>query len=142
MKMFFALLVIILLSNQFLIAQIADTSKTQTTNARYDFYMNKHKTNNTIAWCLLVPGTVLTVIGVADATSNLDHVFTPGYNPNAGVALTFLGVGMALGSIPFFIFSGSNRRHAILALSKRSFAVGSTGTTNFNYAAVTLKVQF
>lgn len=142
MKMFFALIVIILLSNQFLIAQIADTSKTQTTNARYDFYMDKHKTNTTIAWCLLVPGSVLTAIGVADAASSWGHVFTSGHYSNAGEAITFIGVGMSLGSIPFFIFSGSNRRHAILALSQRSFAVGASGTGNLNYTALSLKVQF
>ena len=46
-------------------AQIHDTTITASSHELHDMYMQKHKTNNTVAWVMLGSGIGMTVGGIA-----------------------------------------------------------------------------
>ena len=115
-------------------AQKNDTSKITSSTKRYNLYMQRHKTFNTVGWVLLAPGAGM-VVGGLIGVSNTD--FFSDAN-STSFAISSVGVLMMLGSIPCFILSGSNARKAALEL-KTSMVPGPGG---YNFASVGLKFSF
>ena len=75
-----------------------------------DYYLQKSKNQKTAAWILLSVGSTMTVVGVIGFSSTFDD-----WSDNSTDAYGYLMLGgplVALGSIPFFISSGSNARKA------------------------------
>jgi hypothetical protein len=138
MKKIFQNLIILatvfLVSVQVAPAQKRDTTTLSSSTKGYDFYMQRHKTFNTIGWVLLAPGAVMAVAGVATTSSN--NFFSTA--SSTGLFLGGLGSVMMLGSIPCFIISGNNARKAALELKTSNIP----GPGGFNYAAISLKISF
>jgi hypothetical protein len=142
LKRLVILLIVFLLSTQFVSAQKSDTAANGSTRASYDFYMQKHKTNNTIGWLLLGSGVTMASVGVGIGANNVKYILTPGNNSHRGEAVAFTGSLMALVSIPFFISAAGSRRKAYLSLKKEKVSIGEKGPAKFNYPAIALKVKF
>ena len=90
------------------------TSFCQTTNTKLskDYYLQKSKSQKTAAWILLAGGAGLVTVGFITGTSSdsfADNKLT------TGAILVATGGAAMLGSIPFFIASGKNKRKAIAA---------------------------
>lgn len=138
MKKIFQNLIILatvfLISVQAAPAQKRDTTTLSSSTKGYDFYMQRHKTFNTIGWALLAPGAVMSVVGVISLSKS--NFFST--TDNAGPFLGALGSVMMLGSIPCFIISGNNARKAALELKTSNIP----GPGGFNYAAISLKISF
>ncbi len=135
-------LIVFLLPAQFVSAQKSDTAANESARTGYDFYMQKHKTNNTIGWLLLGSGVTMASVGFGIGANNMKYSFTPGYNNHKGDAVAFTGSLMALVSIPFFISAGGSRRKAFLSLKKEKISIGEKGPAKFNYPAIALKIKF
>lgn len=142
LKRLVILLIVFLLSAQFVSAQKSDTATNGSAQAGYDFYMQKHKTNNTIGWLLLGSGVTVASVGVGIGANNIKYVFTPGYDSHKGEVIAFTASLMALASIPFFISAGGSKRKAYLSLKKEKISIGEKGPTKFNYPAIALKIKF
>jgi hypothetical protein len=142
LKRLMVLLIVFLLSTQFVSAQKSDTAANGSAQASYDFYMQRHKTNNTIGWLLLGSGVTMTTVGAAIGTNNIKYILTPGYNSHKGEAVAFAGGLMALVSIPFFISAGGSRRKAYLSLKKEKVSIGERGPAKVTFAAISFKIKF
>ena len=124
------LTIVLFTSAQMTSAQKSDTASTQ----RYNLYMQRHKTFNTVGWVLVVPGAIMVAGGMVSLSNN--GIFSDSANTSA--AFASIGTLMMLGSIPCFILSGSNARKAALEL-KTSMVQGPRGV---NYALVGIKFSF
>lgn len=67
-------------------------------------YVQKSKHQKTAAWIMLGGGLALAVTGVAVSASN--------WESSAGDVLLVIGGASMIGSIPFFIASGKNKKKA------------------------------
>jgi hypothetical protein len=137
MKKPITILAAFLFSIQLVSAQAVDTAAARSPQANYDFFMHKNRTNKTIAWCLLGSGTVAFTVGISEA---LQHLLDS--NNHRGEALVLAGLGASVVSIPFFLAAGENKRAARLSVKGETTSVGGGGPNNFNYAAVSLKINF
>jgi hypothetical protein len=107
--------------------------------ALHDFYMHKHKTNNTIAWVCLGAGVGLTTAGFITSANNFKIYLgapPPGYHKNKGLFLSVFGIATSLTSVPFFGSSGKNKRKATLALKGENMSFGNSRFNKFNYTAI------
>ena len=81
-----------------------------------DYYLQKSKNQKTVAWLMLGGGTALAITGFVLANKQIDDndpLNLDNLEAGGGFAiLGFVGVGTALGSIPFFISSVKNKRKA------------------------------
>lgn len=111
-------------------------------------YLQKSKSQKTVAWILAGSGVGLMVAGFAtvsekDAANYLFQVDNSGFNTS--VTLFVIGGITTLSSIPFFIASGKNRRKAIAAKVsidiKRSYGTESFAVKSSAYPALTLKLS-
>jgi hypothetical protein len=87
-----------------------------------DFYLKKSKTQKTIAWSLLVGGTVMAVAGGA----SFDNSWNSGSYTATDVSgfIMLAGVVADIASIPFFISSGKNKKRALsVALNNQKIFV-------------------
>jgi len=136
------LMLLFVLSTQCASAQKVNTSVSNPPQTKYEYYMQKHKTNNTIAWLLLVPGVTMATIGVTVGVDNVKNVFTSGYDSHKGEAVAYTGGLMALVSIPLFISANGNKRKALLSLKKEKLSIGERGPGKFTYPAIAIKIKF
>jgi hypothetical protein len=75
-----------------------------------EYYLKKSKNQKTTGWILLSGGTLMTVVGVigfSDSWYSSSNSTTDAYG-----FIMLGGVVSGLGSIPFFIMSGSNAQKA------------------------------
>lgn len=124
----------LLLLIQSVFAQKPDTLAAQPATPMYDIYMQRHKTNKTVAWVFLSAGVATAVAGLVDAGSSGGILSS---NFDTGVTLMFVGALVAVPSIPFFIMAGKNKKKAMLELKSGTIA----GPGSFRYAAVALKIN-
>jgi hypothetical protein len=129
--------IVALVSIQLVSAQKADTSNSSPNKkTMYDLYWKRHKTFNTVGWVLVVPGSIMFIAGLAEASNS--NFLSSDYSPSKGEALFYVGGAMILGSIPCFILSGTNAHKAYLELKSGNVP----GVPGVNYAGVGLKIKF
>ncbi len=83
-------------------------SFSQTPAVSKDYYLNKSKTQKTVAWVLLGGGGAATIIGLAIGSNNLWENIAN--DDHKGEALFYTGIAMMGASVPFFIISAKNAR--------------------------------
>ena len=82
-------------------------------------YLQKSKTQKTIAWILLGSGTALIGAGIIVGGNGAEEAsFNDASN---GAALIIAGALADIGSIPFFIASAKNKRKALTVSFKNDF---------------------
>jgi uncharacterized membrane protein len=90
-------------------------------------YLQKSKTQQTTGWIFLSVGITMTAVGVIGFNNTYDD-----WNDNstdAYGALILTGPLIALGSIPFFVSSGSNaRKAATLSLNYQPILIPNQGS--------------
>lgn len=105
-------------------------------------YLLKSKNQKTVAWVLLGGGAALFVAGVLIG-SDTEAGEWFGDNLEKGAIVAGVGAAAALGSIPFFISSGVNKRRAAeLSINSRRILMPDPQTfTVIRQPALTLKVR-
>jgi hypothetical protein len=144
MKKIITLFIATLFSMQLVSAQKTDTSSLRSPHGLHDVYMQKHKTNNTVAWVCLGAGIGLTTAAIITSANNFKIYFgppPPGYNKNKGLFLFVFGIATSLTSIAFFSASGKNKRKARLALKGENMSMGNRILNKFNYTAIAFTVS-
>jgi hypothetical protein len=76
-----------------------------------EYYLQKSKNQKTAAWIMLGGGIALSVVGIVGVSANY-NLFEETSTEDTYAAITLIGTGLALGSIPLFIASGRNHRKA------------------------------
>jgi hypothetical protein len=76
-----------------------------------EYYLQKSKNQKTAAWIMLGGGIALSVVGIVGVSVNY-NLFEETSTEDTYAAITLIGTGLALGSIPLFIASGRNHRKA------------------------------
>lgn len=90
-------------------------SFSQTTAPSKDYYLKKSKTQKTVGWVMLGGGVVMTTTGLIIASNQINEdpfEYTFGNKGTGSAIVTDAGIGISLGSIPFFISSAKNARKA------------------------------
>ena len=87
-------------------------SFSQTPALSKDYYLKKSKTQKTVGWAMLGGGLAMTSIGLIIANKKVNDDPFNAILDTGPIAVTLAGVGVALGSIPFFISSAKNARRA------------------------------
>jgi len=82
-------------------------------------YLQKSKTQKTIAWILLGSGTALIGAGIIVGENGADEASLN--EATNGAALIIAGALVDIGSIPFFIASAKNKRKALTVSFKNDF---------------------
>ena len=113
-------------------AQKMDTTYRPALNS-YDYYIKKSKTNKTIGFILLGSGVLISAISYGTYAGNDFN------GPFSGNDALVLGGVMAVGSIPFFIFAGSNKRKARLALKGETSGISHRHGNS--YTAISLQLD-
>ena len=140
-KTFLAAWVFFLLT-QLVNGQTTDLDKTKSTQSLHDSYIEKYKTNKTVGWVFLGSGIGMIIGGgVVFAAYAVQ-----GYNGPAPVTeealFLIIGPSAALASIPFFILAKRNKTKAKLSIKEESVTFGNKVPYKYNYAALTLTIQF
>lgn len=77
------------------------------------------------------------VSGIGTTLGGLAKHFNTG-DINNGKSIAYVGRALTLGSIPFFISAGSNKRKAQLAIKGESVTIGNKKPYELNYTALVL----
>lgn len=128
--------IIFLLAFQLMQGQKIDTPTDQKPLQSHEVYIQKHKTNKTVAWVLLGSGVTMTVVG----WDNYQEGFLT--NDNNGERLSITGFLMSLASIPFFRAAKKNKKKARWAEQKAKIIVGSSTFENQRYMAISYTIEF
>jgi hypothetical protein len=136
MKQIFISICFFLFIIQFVQGQKIDTTMNKTPQVLYNMYMQKHKSNKTIGWILFGSGLGMAGIGMTIFGKQDFEAST-----NKGITLAFAGGISMLGSIPFFISAGNNKRKAKLALKTEPVIIGSKKRLESNYFAFAIILQ-
>ncbi|PKB17654.1 hypothetical protein [Flavobacterium sp. 5] len=107
-----------------------------------DYYLQKSKNKKTTGWVLLSAGVGITIVGVIGFSSTFDD-----WNNDSTDAYGYLMLGgplVALGSIPFFISSGSNaRKSATLSINYHPILTPNQISVAQNIQpALSLRIEF
>ena len=115
-------------------------------------YLKKSHSQKTAAWILLGGGFALSTAGIAvgvnEVSNELYNIFdpTPEKTSNVGGVLFFTGCASMLGSIPFFISSGKNKRKAVSASARlkmeKAPMIQQKSLVQNSYPAISLKISF
>jgi hypothetical protein len=136
MKQIFISICFFLFIIQFVQGQKIDTTMNKTPQVLYNMYMQKHKSNKTVGWVLFGSGLGMAAIGMT-IFGKQDFEATT----NKGITLAFAGGISMLGSIPFFISAGNNKRKAKLALKTGPVIIGNKNPIQSNYFALGITFQ-
>lgn len=124
----------------------ADTAAAKTnTELAGNLYLQKAKTQKTVAWIMLGGGALLTTIGIATYPRNYDIIFgtnSPGEDARASTSAGLVVVGglSMLGSIPIFIAAGKNKFRAKLTMASQKTAFGVPGNVSKKIPGITLSI--
>lgn len=122
-------------------AQVANPSENAVRPNDYEKYIKKSKARKTAAWIMLGGGTVMGVTGLVIGINNISLF---GGEPNTeskiGGAMFFAGALSMVGSIPFFISSGANKRKARVLLKNENIKIGSKYLPGSDYTAVSISI--
>src|SRR4051794_2052943 len=104
----------IVLTLTIIIISVTSYSQSLSTDVKTsDYYLTKSRHQKTAAWIMLGGGVVLTGLGFAAEQAEIaDYALGDSNSGNAGSVLAVVGIGSALGSIPFFISAAHNRQKA------------------------------
>ncbi|PWA09596.1 tetraspanin family protein [Flavobacterium laiguense] len=120
MKKTFIFLILLL----FIIKGFSQT--TPSTPFSKEDYLEKSKTQKTTGWIFLSAGLAITTVGII-GFANTDDIYDNSTDTYGALILT--GPLIALGSIPFFISSGSNaRKAATLSLNYQPIHIPNQGS--------------
>ena len=105
-----------------------------------EYYLEKSKKQKTTGWVMLAGGVVVTIVGVIGFSST-------DWDESSSDAYGFMTVGgplICLGSIPFFISSGSNaKKAATLSFSNQPILLPQQGSLVQNsQPSLSLKIDF
>lgn len=120
----------LLMPNQ-LSAQVASAPTSETP----EYYLQKKRTNNTIAWVCLGTGQVMAATGFIINLGSWGEG-----NTENGLGLAYAGIGVAVLSVPFFISAGSNKRKAKLALKGESIGIRTPTVQSIPSAHLSLQI--
>lgn len=134
--------IILLISVNFLNAQLIEPTPNSSPQEFYDYYMIKSKKNNTAAWICLGGGIGLFSAGLALGTVGTVDLFTDGDTSRmgAGAGLMIMGASGVAISIPLFISSASNKKKARLSIESVQNKVGIIQLDNSNTFVISLKI--
>ncbi|HMR82310.1 MAG TPA: hypothetical protein PKE30_04230 [Niabella sp.] len=122
-------------------AQIVNPSGNTVRSDDYEKYIKKSKGQKTAAWIMLGGGTVMGVTGLVIGINNITLF---GGEPNTeskiGGAMFFAGALSMVGSVPFFISSGVNKRKARVLLKNEHVKIGHKYLPGSNYTAVSISI--
>jgi hypothetical protein len=105
----------------FSVPRVFEYNNLKDTSNLKNVYSGLSKNQKITGWILLGGGTVMGVVGTIMFSENFE-IFSDGNDAaaNTGGAFMLIGVGAALGSVPFFISSARNaRRAAKLSISNQ-----------------------
>ena len=131
------LLLILVFGLTSLHAQKLDTAD-MSVQERYDFHIQKKKTNNLIGWIALGSGVAMVAGSVLGGGADyvLDSI-NPNKEENEVVEWLLVGGSVvAVASIPFFIASGKHKRKARIQL--QNGAVGFNRANSYKGIAISL----
>ncbi len=94
----------------FIVTSFSQTTPHSTFSKNY--YLQKSKTQKTIAWIMLGGGTAMAITGFLIENKKLTEGSFNVIEDTGPQILILGGTGVALGSIPFFISSAKNKRRA------------------------------
>lgn len=107
-----------------------------------EYYLEKSKKQKTTGWVMLAGGAVVTIVGLIGFSSTYDD--TSYSTTDAYGFMTVGGPLICLGSIPFFISSGSNaKKAATLSFSNQPILLPQQGSLVQNsQPSLSLKIDF
>ncbi|GAB4093606.1 hypothetical protein [Flaviaesturariibacter terrae] len=132
------LLFLLLVSSNLFGQQVPDNEPESQQGSR-DWYLKRGKTQKTVAWIMAGAGVLTSVIGAASSVSEFDLSGRDKDRLSGGELAFFAGAGLAVGSIPFFIAAGRNRRKG-LSMSVKNETSGVPGPRR-SYAALSLRLS-
>ena len=116
------ILCVLLLITPLAEAQEVDKSFNKTPQEVHDMFMKKSSTNSFMGVMSITVGIGLVAVGFASREKKVNSFFSTTYNTYTysatSQALMISGGIITTASIPFFIWGGSNKRKAKLALNK------------------------
>ncbi len=123
-------------------AQITDKKDMSANTVDRDALLLKSKKQKTTGWILIGGGAGLTVAGfiIGQKEAIKDPLGFYSGEQTSGAALIVIGAASMVGSIPFFIASGKNKRKAELMLKNETFLNPHLNLKN-HYAALGLKIH-
>jgi hypothetical protein len=116
--------------------------KTITTSEEY---LKKSQKNKTLAWVMVGGGVLLGVIGAVIAVGDVGSSLSGGEPSNDGTIIFAVGGAVILGSIPFFISGGINKRKAMNAstgFKMQKMHIPNAATDLQAFPAVSIKLNF
>lgn len=107
-----------------------------------DYYLQKSKKQNTTGWILLTSGAVIGIIGIVGFSKS--DFLESNSDADAYGILMLGGALSGLGSIPFFINSGSNaRKAATLSINNQPIILQNGGSLVLSpQPSLSLKIKF
>lgn len=116
--------------------------ETPSTEFSKEYYLEKSKKQKTTGWVMLAGGAVITIVGLIGFSSTYDD--TSYSTTDAYGFMTVGGPLICLGSIPFFISSGSNaKKAATLSFSNQPILMPQQGSLVQNsQPSLSLKIDF
>ncbi|MGC4235283.1 MAG: hypothetical protein QM594_20095 [Niabella sp.] len=122
-------------------AQIINPPENTVQQNDYEKYIKKSKAQRTAAWIMLGGGTV---VGVTGLVIGINNITLFGGEPNTeskiGGAMFVAGALSMVGSVPFFISSGANKRKARVLLKNENVKIGNKYLPGSNYTAVSISI--
>ena len=111
----------------------------QTTNPEKEAYLQKSKEQRNTGWTFLAIGTTMATVGAIGLGSG---DFWSSDTGSYGF-LFFMGLGVDLASIPFFISAGHNaRKAASISINNQKILIPQQNTISAKYQpALTLKIN-
>ena len=120
-------------------AQVRDTSKQRMSDADLGhYYLQKSKSQKTIAWIMLLAGTA-GWIGGAAASVNSDSYYSE--DLNGGDVVMLLGFGLTVASIPMFINAAKNKGRAEILLRHENIPLSYKPSGYKSFPAVGIRIQ-
>jgi hypothetical protein len=115
----------------------------QTTKPATNMYMQKAKTQKTVAWTMLGGGIIMTTVGILIAQKKEEDFLNSLGNKGLGIVLEVAGIGASLGSIPFFISAAKNKRlaAAVSLQLQKTYAPKRNASVTGTYPALTVRMS-